>query len=532
MKVIKVILLILEASGSFGFFSSVYGQQKSNPVIYFSFNGSIKGRSAYSITSTVNGNPSFSQGIDGESLNLSASSNSRKRVIVNTKNSLSFDADQSFSVQVWVRTQPRVHQVHAILSTKKGLAPQDTGWVIKSTKLGSWKWNIGDGKDSYTYQPTANRQPINDGHWHQLIFTINRNRGEARMYYDGLNVAIYNINSIGTLGKESLNIGASATSDRAEWDTFDGWIDEVAIWDRVLSAKEIIETYEMLRPSYHKAHNCSISKLKIMQWNIWHGGHEEGQEVGVNRIISLIKQANPDIISMVETYGSGAKIADALGYYFYRRSSNLSILSRYPIGKTYPNLFKAFKAGGAYIKLPGGQRIAFLTLWLGPPPLYLFQVKKSKLNVDSLIVADKRTHGKEIYKILQHIKLKINQSNQTPVIIAGDFNSGSSLDWIPQAASLHNGYVIEWSASQALLTVGFKDTYRTIHPDPVHNPGFTWPLPLQRPLLSKKTSKDRLDYIYYKGTKLVPIISKVIKRSKIKFPSDHAAVTTTFKLKN
>ena len=37
-----------------------------------------------------------------------------------------------------------------------------------------------------------------------------------------------------------------------------------------------------------------------MAFNIFHGGHELGQEVGVNRVVEVIKAENPDVIGMVE----------------------------------------------------------------------------------------------------------------------------------------------------------------------------------------------------------------------------------------
>ena len=81
-----------------------------------------------------------------------------------------------------------------------------------------------------------------------------------------------------------------------------------------------------------------------------------GQEVGVNRVVEVIKAENPDVIGMVETYGSGAIIADALGYYFYLRSSNLSIMSRYPITDTY-DLYDSFNCSAATLQISPSQQI-------------------------------------------------------------------------------------------------------------------------------------------------------------------------------
>ena len=54
--------------------------------------------------------------------------------------------------------------------------------------------------------------------------------------------------------------------------------------------------------------NAQKTSFKVMAWNILHGGNdiENGQE----NVAKIIKEINPDIILMVETYGSGPFIAD------------------------------------------------------------------------------------------------------------------------------------------------------------------------------------------------------------------------------
>lgn len=42
--------------------------------------------------------------------------------------------------------------------------------------------------------------------------------------------------------------------------------------------------------------------------------------------------------------------------------------------------------------------------------------------------------------------------------------------------------------------------------------------------------KDRIDYIYYKGSKLMPKASTVIESHPVAFPSDHAGINVVFKL--
>ena len=51
-----------------------------------------------------------------------------------------------------------------------------------------------------------------------------------------------------------------------------------------------------------------------MAWNILHGGNDI--ENGSENVAKIIKEINPDIILMVETYGSGPFIADFLNIIF------------------------------------------------------------------------------------------------------------------------------------------------------------------------------------------------------------------------
>lgn len=55
--------------------------------------------------------------------------------------------------------------------------------------------------------------------------------------------------------------------------------------------------------------------FKVMAWNILHGGNDIPK--GPEEVIHIIQEIDPDVILMVETYGSGKRIADSLGYNFH-----------------------------------------------------------------------------------------------------------------------------------------------------------------------------------------------------------------------
>lgn len=114
--------------------------------------------------------------------------------------------------------------------------------------------------------------------------------------------------------------------------------------------------------------------------------------------------------------------------------------------------------------------------------------------------------------------------------MGGDFNMGSHLDWTEATKAMHYNLVVEWPESKRMLNAGFSDSYRELHVNPLLDPGLTWGV---RAATSTDLYgvRDRIDFIYYKGKALRPIVSEVIDHHRVMFPSDHAALMTLFQFK-
>lgn len=94
---------------------------------------------------------------------------------------------------------------------------------------------------------------------------------------------------------------------------------------------------------------------------------------------------------------------------------------------------------------------------------------------------------------------------------------------------------ISYPASRAMLDAGFRDAFRTIHPDEVKSPGLTW-TPTTNPT-DPKDHHYRIDFIYFKGRHVSVNNVQVVGESKNNadivvspYPSDHRAVVATFTL--
>jgi endonuclease/exonuclease/phosphatase family metal-dependent hydrolase len=121
------------------------------------------------------------------------------------------------------------------------------------------------------------------------------------------------------------------------------------------------------------------------------------------------------------------------------------------------------------------------------------------------------------------------KSEGLPILLAGDFNEPSHLDWTNEAVRAGEQPLrVRYPTSSRLAAAGMQDLYRAVYPDPVSHPGHTWPArPLTREYLEDlslgqikeqiSTPTDRIDFIY--GTGFTPLTADVVVT-----PSDHNAV--------
>ncbi|MFC4602092.1 Ig-like domain repeat protein [Rhodococcus kronopolitis] len=99
------------------------------------------------------------------------------------------------------------------------------------------------------------------------------------------------------------------------------------------------------------------------------------------------------------------------------------------------------------------------------------------------------------------------QAKGRSIILGGDFNEPSHLDWTDATKDLfdHNGVVIPWETTRRLEQAGFVDAYRSRYPNPVTHPGFTWPSDNPAKSLSQLTwapdadERDRIDFVFTDG---------------------------------
>ena len=394
------------------------------------------------------------------------------------------------------------------------------GFALSVLPDGAWTWNAGDGKRRLDHRPEAADQGVADGRWHEVGFSIDRDRGVAQLFHDGRRVALHDLQGLGSLASEGAELRLGP-----------GWpgleLGEVRLEPGVLSTETLARDFVVRFGAERRPPPAAVwdgGPLRVLAWNIWHGGRRKGRDEGVRRVVEVIRDSGADLVLMQETYGSGPRISGRLGFDYFLRSSNLSILSRYPLEEVH-RLHQGFRFGGATVRLRPGASFQAYSLWINHLPSVEDQLAAGASATD-LAAADAETRGREIDAILGELLPHLAAHGDPPVLVGGDFNSGSHLDWTAEAAHLanHVGRIVPWPVSLAMARAGFVDTYRVARPSPVHDPGRTWSpeFPERHP--------DRIDYIYARGDRWRVLDSVVLDHHDRGWPSDHAAVLSTLEL--
>ena len=403
------------------------------------------------------------------------------------------------------------------LGRESGVEP---GFAISVLPDGAWTWNAGDGNSRIDHRPEVHDQGIADGQWHEIGFAIDRAGGVAQLFHDGRRVALHDLRGVGSLRSDrtTLQIGSAA----AEFE-----VGAVRFEPGVVSRDQVAQDFAELVGEGRRpvpAPTWDGESLRVLAWNIWHGGRRKGRDEGVQRVVEVIEESGADIVLMQETYGSGPRISGRLGFDYFLRSSNLSVMSRYPIVDVH-RLSTGFRFGGVSIELRPGVVVQAYSIWLNYLPSVGQQLDAGATG-EALAAADAETRGSEMHGVLEELLPHLASTPGMPVIVGGDFNSGSHLDWTAAAAALpnHLGRVVGWPVSIAMRDAGFVDAFRFAHADPVQDPGLTWSPEFP------DSHQDRIDYVYVLGDDWQIEDAMVLSDHPDGWPSDHAAVLTILRL--
>ena len=287
------------------------------------------------------------------------------------------------------------------------------------------------------------------------------------------------------------------------------------------------------------------STLRVMSYNIHRGGVVMLKQP-LSQTAKAIRLAKADIVGIQETRSPrGDTLEDLAKLLGWNHDMGSCIVTRYEIVEHFKG-GKDYK-GGIKVKLASDKHAYIFNLHLPSHPYQPYQllgirpkwhkhtnnITFIKTEAETIDWAQK-ARGKDVAKLLKQIKGLPDKD--APVFVVGDFNEPSHLDWTEAAAKAGRHPIkVAYPTSTEMTKAGFSDSYRTIYPDEMKHPGYTWSSFYK--FDDPTTHHDRIDFVYFKGKGIklneVKIVGENQKDADIvisPYPSDHRAVVANFKL--
>ncbi len=292
----------------------------------------------------------------------------------------------------------------------------------------------------------------------------------------------------------------------------------------------------------------SMPRLKILSFNTWNDGTKV--DGGFEKLAKAITVSGADVACLQESSAATSRrLAERLGWHAVEGGrGSVQIVSRYPIAEVITG------------ETPGSERLLGARLQTGAPEdaglmvfnLHLdfrsygpYAARKPGATAESVLEENARSERvTQMRGALETMRHFLENADKRPVILTGDFNVPSHLDWTAATAASHGGVgPVAWPESLLVEKAGLVDAFRARHPDPVLTPGDSW-----SSIHKEGEPQDRIDFIHHKGSPLRIVDCKLFATAVETtvgawsdgaeavrgntWPSDHSAVLATLEWTN
>ena len=318
-------------------------------------------------------------------------------------------------------------------------------------------------------------------------------------------------------------------------------------------------------------------QLTVMQLNIWHSASRVDN--GLQVVADIIQQNKADVVMLSEAGAATRgieRILDQTGTEYYSFSTGDSgVVSKYPIIETQElDWFgkAVVKAGDEEIAVYSGHLLYnhyanYLPRGYGggtPAPLPTNEygwneIPTGPITDVSVISQINKASGRYLAVQASMDDAAAERAKGRSVLIGGDFNEASHLDWTEAAKDFqdHNGVVMPWDTTVTLEKGGYSDAYRELYPNVLTHPGNTWPSDnpdfptTDLTWAPKADERDRIDYIFYhpgdalkvQSAAIVGPTTSVVRNQRVEetgqdvfvtppgvWPTDHKGNVMTFQV--
>ena len=291
-------------------------------------------------------------------------------------------------------------------------------------------------------------------------------------------------------------------------------------------------------------------RLRVLVWNTEKGSNPYGAS-GRQRVLKVIKDSRADVVLWQESYkleGAdqtlGQWVSKQLGWNIWQgESPHLAVVSRFEQVKKA--LHHPWHGLGARIRDEKGREFEAWSIWLDYRcPVQWKASDSPESSNDDLIACDtlKSDRFQQTQALLDELDQRGLLEEEIPVLVGGDWNSSSHLDWTQETAKVYDHRrELALPIGRLMEAANFVDAYRFAHPDPVVAPGNTWSPRDELRENGKPDPPERIDRLYVKNAigrpGLAVVGSQVLPenpddarglKKEVIFPSDHAALLIEF----
>lgn len=276
-----------------------------------------------------------------------------------------------------------------------------------------------------------------------------------------------------------------------------------------------------------------VRRLSVLTYNLWHGGTQVDDYH--RKQVRFLLDSGADVVGLQESTGGHAtRLARALGWQAWQ-GDDVGIISRYPIVAEH---LQGGYGGAVRVALDGDtSQINVWNVHLGYTPYGPYDFCFDNMTAERVLERE-AVSGRtpQIVATMAAMGDQLAGSDDVPVLLLGDFNAPSHLDWTEALRGKNCGKAdIPWPTSTEPTEAGMVDSFRAAHPDPAAEPGITWS-PIYLDNGGRPEPLDRIDFIYHSGSLSVLGSEALVVGDPAPMPnhwgnewtSDHAAVRTVF----
>jgi len=279
-----------------------------------------------------------------------------------------------------------------------------------------------------------------------------------------------------------------------------------------------------------------VKQLSVLTYNLWHGGTQVDDYH--RKQVRFLVNSGVDVVGVQESTGGHAtRLAKALGWFAWQ-GADVGIISRYPIVESY---IQGGYGGSVRIELDGeASQINIWNVHLGYDPYGPYDFCFDNMTVEQVLRREAISNRTpQIAATMAAMREQLAGSDAVPVLLLGDFNAPSHLDWTEALREKNCGRAgVPWPTSVQPVEAGMVDSFREAHADPAVEQGITWS-PIYRENGGRPEPLDRIDFIYHKGRMKVLESESLVAGDPAPMPdhndnewtSDHAAVRTVFSVR-